>query len=61
MNKFQKIAVQMAKDDLKKENAKKLGYKFRKNRNSYYVTLKNKKINIKIALESKNNNKDFEW
>lgn len=61
MNKFQKIAVQMAKDDLKKENAKELGYNFRQSRNIYYVTLKNKKINIKIALESKNNNKDFEW
>lgn len=61
MNKFQKIAVQMAKDDLKKENAKELGYNFRQSRNDYYGTLKNKKLNIKRALGFKNYNKNLKW
>ncbi|CEK34354.1 hypothetical protein UMC2_35651 [[Clostridium] sordellii] len=61
MNKFQKIAAQMAKDDLKKEDAKELGYNFRQNRNNYYGALKNKKINIKRALGTKNYNKELEW
>ncbi|CEK34547.1 hypothetical protein UMC2_37581 [[Clostridium] sordellii] len=61
MNKFQKIAAQMAKDDLKKEYAKVLRYSFRQNRNDYYRIFKNEKFNIKEALGSKDYNKELEW
>lgn len=53
MNKFQKVAVQMAKDDMKK------GYKFTFNviRNAYYAAFKESKMPIKKALGFKNWNK----
>lgn len=53
MNKFQKIAIQMAKDDIKKGT----GYKFRKLKNGYYEQLKKNKWPILKALGYKDWNK----
>lgn len=61
MNKFQKIAAQMAKDDLKKEKAKELGYNFREGKNGYYNCNRKAKLSIQGALEFKNHNKNLEW
>ncbi len=57
MNKFQKIAVQMAKDDAKKDCWK---YDFKTFRNVYYRVLSDKKrYNIQKALGFKNWNKYY--
>lgn len=62
MNKFQKIAVQMAKDDLNKKYSKELRYDFRESRNDWYRIISNKnEFNIKKALGLKNYNKNLEW
>lgn len=53
MNKYQKIAVQMAKDDIKKG----IPFKFKTLKNRYYRQIKRNKYSIFIALEYKNWNK----
>ncbi len=50
MNKFQKVAVQIAKDDIKKGNS----YRFREIRNACYAEFKANKVPIKKALGFKN-------
>lgn len=55
MNKFQKVAVKMAKSDVYKE----LFGGFSKNRNMYYNVLKKNKYPIETALGLKNWNKYF--
>ena len=57
MNKFQKIATQMAKDDVKKDN----GFGFRELKNVYYNRFKKDKYPILKALEYKNWNKTLEF
>lgn len=53
MNKFQKVAVQIAKDDIKKGSP----FKFREIRNACYAEFKASKTPIKKALAFKNWNK----
>lgn len=53
MNKFQKIAVKMAKDDIKKG----YNFRFRKLKNEYYSTFKKDKFPILKAIGYKNWNK----
>lgn len=57
MNKSQKIAVQMAKDDMKK------GYEFtfNFNRNGYYAIIKRHRFPIQKALGFKNWNKTCDY
>lgn len=50
MNKFQKVAVQIAKDDIKKRSS----YRFREIRNACYAEFKANKVPIKKALGFKN-------
>lgn len=57
MNKFQKIATQMAKDDIKKG----IEFKFRELKNLYYNQFKNDKWPILKALDYKDWNKTCEF
>lgn len=59
MNKFQKIAAQMAKDDLKKDVN--FGFGFREMKNEYYNRFKKEKWPILKALDYKNWNKTCEF
>lgn len=58
MNKFQKVAVQMVKDDMKKSNHR---INFRKERNEYYLIIKKHKYPIIGAIGFKNFNKTLEF
>ena len=55
MNKFQRIATQMAKDDIKKGYCK--YFSFKKLKNIYYGTFKNDDFPIGKALDYKEWNK----
>lgn len=58
MNKFEKVALQAAKDDLQK------GYDFKKLRRSkrmYYAMFKSNKWPFKKVIGFKNYNKSIKW
>lgn len=58
MNKFQKIAAQMAKDDMKKQYKH---FSIKELKNMYYHTFKKDKYTILKALDYKNWNKNCEF
>ena len=62
MNKFQKIATQMAKDDGNKKYYEDYPYlyHFKKFKANYLQILRSRKMNIKNALKFKKKNKEWD-